>query len=77
MAKMNVTIDEDVREDLFKLVPAGKRSQVINDALRKALLQRKRESAAKQIQQLRTTSATLKSEEIVTLVRRDRNRARS
>lgn len=74
MPKMNVSIDEDVREDLLKLVPARKRSQVINEALRKELLRRKRETARKQIQQLRTRSATLKSEEIVALVRRDRRR---
>ncbi len=74
MPKMNVSIDEDVREDLLKLVPARKRSQVINEALRKELLRRKRETARKQIQQLRTRSAKLKSEEIVALVRRDRRR---
>ncbi len=74
MPKMNVSIDEDVRKDLLKLVPARKRSQVINEALRKELLRRKRETARKQIQLLRTRSATLKSEEIVALVRRDRRR---
>lgn len=74
MPKMNVSIDEDVREDLLKLVPARKRSQVINEALRKELLRRKRETARKQIQLLRTRSATLKSEEIVAVVRRDRRR---
>ena len=74
MAKLNVSIDEDVRENLFKLVPPRKRSQVINEALRKELLQRKRALAAGRIQELRKRSATLRGGEIVASVRKDRTR---
>jgi Arc/MetJ-type ribon-helix-helix transcriptional regulator len=75
MGKMNVSLQEDVHEDLVKLVPARKRSEVINDALRKELLYRKRELAAARIKQLRQRSATLNSREIVEAVRKDRSRA--
>jgi len=74
MGKLNVSLEKDVHEALFKLVPARKRSQVINTALRKELLHRKRELAATRIKQLRTRSATLRGHEIVGAVRQDRTR---
>ena len=74
MAKFNVSLDEDVREELLKLVPARKRSKVINEALRKELLHRKRELATARIQELRKRSATFRGPEIVSAVRRDRTR---
>ncbi|MDH5574474.1 MAG: hypothetical protein OEY80_03220 [Nitrospirota bacterium] len=72
MAKMNISIDEEVREELFRLVPPRRRSQVVNEALRKELLHRKREEATKQLQKLRQRSATLTSQEIVDVLKRDR-----
>jgi predicted CopG family antitoxin len=75
MGKVNVSLQEDVYQDLLKLVPARKRSEVINEALRKELLHRKRELAAARIKQLRQRSAMLNSREIVEAVRKDRSRA--
>lgn len=75
MVKLNVSIDEQVREELFRLVPPRRRSQVVNEALRKELLRRKREHATGILHQLRKRSATLSGEEIVNAVRRDRTRA--
>lgn len=72
MPKMNISIDEEVREELFRLVPPRRRSQVVNEALRKELLHRKREEATKQLQKLRQRSATLTSKEIVDVLKRDR-----
>ncbi len=74
MAKLNVTLDEDVREDLFKLVPPRKRSQVINNALRKELLSRKRTLATARIVELRKRSSTLRGEEVVAAIQKDRKR---
>ena len=72
MAKMNISIDEEVREELFRLVPPRRRSQVVNEALRKELLHRMREQATKRLQELRKRSAKLSSKEIVAAVKRDR-----
>ena len=72
MVKMNISIDEEVRKKLFRLLPPRRRSQVVNEALRKELRHRKREQAAKQLQELRKRSATLSSKEIVSAVIRDR-----
>ena len=75
MAKLNVSIDDRLREELFKLVPPRRRSQVVNDALRKELLRRKRQHATEIVRRLRKRSATLSEKEIVEAVRRDRRRA--
>lgn len=74
MAKLNVSIDDRLREELFKLVPPRRRSQVVNEALRNELLRRKRRHAAEAVQRLRKRSATLSGNEIVAAVRRDRGR---
>ena len=74
MAKLNVSIDDQLRDELFRLVPPRRRSQVVNDALRHELLRRKRQQAADMVQGLRTRSATLSGTEIVEAVRRDRER---
>jgi metal-responsive CopG/Arc/MetJ family transcriptional regulator len=74
MAKLNVSIDDRLREELFKLVPPRRRSQVVNEALRNELLRRKRRHAAEVVLRLRKRSATLSGNEIVAAVRRDRGR---
>lgn len=74
MVKLNVSIDEQVREELFRLVPPRRRSQVVNEALRKELLSRKRKNATETIHRLRKRSATMSGEEITAAVRRDRAR---
>ncbi len=35
--KMNFLIEKDVEQEMERLVPAGKRSKVVNDALRRQL----------------------------------------
>jgi hypothetical protein len=74
MVKLNVSIDERIREELFRLVPPRRRSQVVNEALRKELLRRKREHVTQTLRGLRQRSATMSGEEIVAVVRRDRRR---
>lgn len=75
MAKLNVSIDDHLRDELFRLVPARRRSRVINEALAHELLRRKRQHAAEIVQRLRSRSATLTGKEIVDAVRRDRKRS--
>ncbi|MEK6786237.1 MAG: hypothetical protein WBK08_08035 [Nitrospira sp.] len=75
MAKLNVSIDDRLRDELFKLIPPRRRSQVVNEALRHELLRRKRQQATEVVHRLRKRSATLTGQEIVDAVRRDRERA--
>jgi hypothetical protein len=75
MAKLNVSIDDRLRDELFRLVPPRRRSQVVNEALQHELLRRKRRYATEVLQRLRKRSATLSGKDIVEAVRRDRKRA--
>jgi metal-responsive CopG/Arc/MetJ family transcriptional regulator len=75
MAKINVSLDEDVRDDLFRLVAPRKRSRVINEALRRELIRRKREAATEKLHQLRRRSAKFSGGEIVAALRKDRARS--
>ncbi|NOT21334.1 MAG: hypothetical protein HOP22_01220 [Nitrospiraceae bacterium] len=74
MAKLNVSIDDRLRDELFKLVPPRRRSQVVNEALENELRRRKRKHATEAVHHLRKRSATLSEKEIVEAVRRDRTR---
>ena len=74
MAKLNVSIDDRLRDELFRLVPPRRRSQVVNEALRHELLRRKRQHATEVVHRLRKQSATLSGKDIVDAVRRDRER---
>jgi len=74
MAKLNVSIDDRLRDELFRLVPPRRRSQVVSEALRHELLRRKRQHATEVVRRLRKRSATLSGKEIVDVVRRDRER---
>jgi metal-responsive CopG/Arc/MetJ family transcriptional regulator len=72
MAKLNVSIDDRLRDELFKLVPPRRRSQVVNEALENELRRRKRKHSTETVHRLRKRSATLSEKEIVEAVRRDR-----
>ncbi len=72
MAKLNVSIDDRLREELFKLVPPRRRSQVVSEALRHELLRRKRQHATEAIRRLRKHSATFSGQEILAVVRKER-----
>jgi metal-responsive CopG/Arc/MetJ family transcriptional regulator len=74
VGKLNVSIDDHLREELFQLVPPRRRSQVVNEALRKELLRRKRQQATETVKRLRRRTATLNEKEIVEAVQRDRTR---
>ena len=74
MRKVNFTLDDEVREELYRLVPSRKRSRVVNEALRKALLQMKREQAIDRLMALRKKTAKFTSREILEALRKDRAR---
>jgi hypothetical protein len=74
MPKVNVSLDDDVGDDLLRLVPARRRSRLVNEILREALLGIKRERAMAWLTQLRQTTATLRAGEILAALRKDRAR---
>jgi hypothetical protein len=72
--KVNFVLDDDVKSDLDHLVESGMRSRVINEALRKELMQVKRKRLADKHDQLRGQTKVVATREIVKALRRDRNR---
>jgi Arc/MetJ-type ribon-helix-helix transcriptional regulator len=72
--KVNVVLDDDVKADLDRLVDSGKRSRVINNALRREMQLISRRAANARLDQLRTTTNRVSTDDIVKLVRRDRGR---
>jgi len=59
MVKLNVSIDEQVREELFSPGAAARRSRWLTKRFRKELLSRKRQNATEAIYRLRNAAATL------------------
>jgi hypothetical protein len=74
LKKINFFIDEDIRKELESLVPAGQKSKVINDALRKELLRIKREKATGKLLALKSKGTMISQTEIVELLKKDRRR---
>lgn len=72
MPKVNFMLDDEVREDLVKMVPSRKRSKVVNQAIRKELLRMKREQATVHLLRLRKKTGTLSAQEILDAVQKDR-----
>jgi Arc/MetJ-type ribon-helix-helix transcriptional regulator len=72
--KVNVVLDDDVKADLDRLVDSGKRSRVINNALRREMQLISRRAANARLDELRTTTKRVSTDDIVKLVRRDRGR---
>lgn len=74
MGKVNFILDEDVEQELTRLVPPRKRSRVVNEALRRELLRRQRQVAHERLGALRKQIEPMAEREIVAAVRRDRAR---
>jgi Arc/MetJ-type ribon-helix-helix transcriptional regulator len=72
--KVNVVLDDDVKADLDRLVDSGKRSRVINNALRREMHLINRRAANARLDELRTTTKPMSTDAIVKLIRRDRGR---
>lgn len=72
--KVNIVLDDDVKADLDRLVESGKRSRVINNALRREIQLLSRRAANARLDVLRKSTASVTTAEIVKLVRRDRGR---
>jgi len=73
--KVNVVLDDDVKAEMERLVARGRRSRVINDALRTELTRIRRERVSAKLDRLRQQAAPVAAEEIVRVLARDRRRA--
>ena len=71
---MNFFVEEDIRKELDELVPAGQKSKIINEALRKELLRIRREKVTEKLVVLKSRGPKVTQKEIVKLLKQDRNR---
>ena len=71
-ARINLVLDNEVKEDFHELVPAGRRSEFANEAIRAQLAQLRRRMAAERLEKLRRKGPTVPTSEIVDLLRQAR-----
>ncbi len=71
--KLNFLIEEMICRDLEQLVPLGRRSQVVNEALRKELESIRRRKAVEKLMEKRSAMQKLSSQEIVKELSQDRS----
>ena len=72
--KVNIVLDDDVKADLDRLVETGGRSRVINRALRREIVQIRREQANLRLETLRKRTSPQSTADLVAQIRRDRSR---
>jgi predicted transcriptional regulator len=72
--KVNIVLDDDVKADLDRLVESGRRSRVINDALRREIQLMRRRAAGARLDELRRGTRRVPATDLVKRLRRDRNR---
>jgi hypothetical protein len=72
--KLNFIIQGDVARDLETLVPAGERSRMVNEALRKELLALKRRTLSRRLTEVRERGPIYGTDDLVNDLRRERNR---
>jgi predicted transcriptional regulator len=72
-AKVNLVLDDEVKEALDELVPAGERSRFANEALRDRLALVRRRQAIQKLEALRRTGPHVSSAEILLALRESRD----
>jgi hypothetical protein len=72
--KVNIVLDDDVKADLDRLVESGRRSRVINDALRREIQLMRRRAAGGRLDDLRRDTRQVPTADLVKFVRQDRRR---
>jgi hypothetical protein len=72
--RINFLIDESVSKDLAELVPVGKRSQIVNEALRKELELIRRKKAVSRLVKETSKGKRLSTREIVSALEKDRSK---
>ena len=72
--KINLILDEEIYKALEALIPSGKRSQVVNEALRKEIELIRRRQAVTNLATASTVMKRLSNQEIVLQLSQDRGR---
>jgi predicted transcriptional regulator len=73
VTKVNLVLDDDVKEALDELIPAGERSRFANEALRAQLTWVRRRQAIEKIEALRRAGPHVPTDEIGLALRESRD----
>jgi hypothetical protein len=72
--KLNFMIKNELAMELEELVPPGKRSKVVNDAIMKELMMIRRQKLTERLLKIKQKSPPLSIDQIVAAVKEDRRR---
>ncbi|MBM4306013.1 MAG: hypothetical protein FJ115_03400 [Deltaproteobacteria bacterium] len=72
--KLNFMINHELVMELEELVPPGRRSKVVNEAIMKELMSLKRQKLTEKLLAVKQKSPALSTEEIVAALKEDRRR---
>ena len=72
--KANFILEDKVKEELESLVPSGKRSKVVNEALKKELFRIKRKKLTERLLLLRSQAPKVPIEEILRALKNNRRK---
>ena len=72
--KLNFMIKNELAMELEELVPLGKRSKVVNDAIMKELMMIRRQKLTEKLLKIKQKSPPLSIDQIVAVVKEDRRR---
>lgn len=72
--KLNFMINNELVMELEELVPPGRRSKVVNEAIMKELMAIKRQKLTEKLLAVKQKSPSLSTEEIVAVLKEDRRR---
>ena len=68
-ARVNLVLEDAVKQSLDELVPAGRRSEFANQAIRTELSRLRRQRAIDQLAELRQRGPSIRTETVVQLLR--------
>lgn len=72
--KLNFMIKNELVRELEELVPSGKRSKIVNDAIKKELMVIKRQKLTAKLLAIRQKGPSLLADEVVMALKEDRRR---
>lgn len=74
--RVNLILDDEVKQTLDRLVPTGHRSAFANEAIRARLAELRRQAAAERLDAFRRKGPSVSTAEIVRLLRKAREGSR-
>lgn len=72
--KLNFMIDNDIAEELERLIPSGQRSKVVSQAIANELALQRRKSITSRLLELRSQLTKMSAEKLQSHLAEDRNR---